>query len=250
MRCLVALTQHGRNFYPFAGGIRLNVRGALVYLRGVNFFPTESAMKKVFQLGVVIAAMIATPAFAQLYSGASVGRVDHKQNRADWTPAGGRSAFEDTDTGVKLFAGYKFTENFGVEGGFDYLGQYTASPVSGASSGKAIIKSNSWNVFGVGTLPLPKDFALFAKLGASSNYSKMDFSSNGGVFKSNDAGTSRKTSFAWGLGASYAVLKNLSVRLEYEDLGNAGETNNGFTLPTRTSNSKPKLISIGLVHSY
>lgn len=207
-------------------------------------------MKKYIQLGLILAAMIATPAIAQLYSGASVGRVDHKQNRADWTPAAGSSTFEDTDTAFKLFAGYKFTENFGVEGGYDYLGQYTATPVSGASVGKAVVKSDSWNAFGVATLPLPKDFALFAKLGVSSNYSKMNFSSNGGAFNANDAGTSRKTSFAWGLGASYSVLKGLSLRLEYEDLGKAGETNNGFRTATKTSDSKPRLISVGLVYAF
>ena len=207
-------------------------------------------MNKAIKTVVVLIAMIATPSFAQLYSGASAGRVDHKQSRSNWTPAGGSAAFEDTDAGFKLFGGYKFTENFGVEGGYDYLGQYTATPVSGASIGKAVIKTNSWNLFGVGTLPLPKDFSVFAKLGVSSNYSKMNFSSNGGLFNANDAGTNRKTSFAFGVGAGYNVMKNLTVRVEYEDFGKAGESNNNFTLATKTSDSKPKLLSIGLVHSY
>lgn len=207
-------------------------------------------MKKLSRLAVVLMAVLATPAFAQLYSGAAAGRVDHKQSRSNWTPAAGSATFEDTDAGFKLFGGYKFTENFGVEGGYDYLGQYTATPVSGASVGKAIIKTNSWNLFGVGTLPLPKDFSVFAKLGVSSNYSKMNFSSNGGAFNANDAGTNRKTSFAFGVGAGYNIMKNLTVRIEYEDFGKAGESNNNFTLATKTSDSKPKLFSIGLVHSY
>jgi len=222
---------------------------ALVYFLG-NKFSTGKNMKKFSKLAVVLMAVLATPAFAQLYSGAAAGRVDHKQSRSNWTPAAGSAAFEDTDAGFKLFGGYKLTENFGVEGGYDYLGQYTATPVSGASVGKAIIKTNSWNLFGVGTLPLPKDFSVFAKLGASSNYSKMNFSSNGGAFNANDAGTNRKTSFAFGVGAGYNILKNLTVRVEYEDFGKAGESNNNFTLATKTSDSKPKLISIGLVHSY
>ena len=166
-------------------------------------------MNKQIKWAIVLMAMVATPSFAQLYSGASAGRVDHKQSRSNWTPAGGSATFEDTDAGFKLFGGYKFTENFGVEGGYDYLGQYTATPVSGASVGKAIIKSNSWNLFGVGTLPLPKDFSLFAKLGVSSNYSKMNFSSTGTAFNATDAGTNRKTSFAFGVGAGYNILKNL-----------------------------------------
>ena len=130
-------------------------------------------MKKFSKLAVVLMAVLATPAFAQLYSGAAAGRVDHKQSRSNWTPAAGSAAFEDTDAGFKLFGGYKFTENFGVEGGYDYLGQYTATPVSGASVGKAVIKSNSWNLFGVGTLPLPKSVTP-ARIEANLNV--LDFS--------------------------------------------------------------------------
>ena len=42
-----------------------------------------------------------TSVFAQPYIGASSGRVDHKQNCADWQPVGGVTAYEDIDTGFK-----------------------------------------------------------------------------------------------------------------------------------------------------
>ncbi|MCE9641715.1 MAG: outer membrane beta-barrel protein [Betaproteobacteria bacterium] len=207
-------------------------------------------MKTFIKFAVALVALTATSVFAQPYIGASAGRVDHKQNRADWQPAVGSTAYEDIDTGFKLFGGYKFNEYFGVEGGYNYLGQYTASPTSGASVGKAVIKTDAWNVFAVGTVPLPANFSLFGKLGVSSNYSKMNFSSNGGAFATNDAGTARKTSVAWGLGGAYAFNKNVSVRIEYEDFGKAGETNNAFTTATKTSDSKPRLISAGVVYTF
>jgi OOP family OmpA-OmpF porin len=207
-------------------------------------------MKTRFAIAAAVFGLAAAPALAQFYVGAGAGRVDHQQNRSNWLPAGGSAAYEDTDTGFKMLAGYRFNEYLGAEGGYNYLGQYTASPVRGASTGKAVIKSDAWTLYGVGTLPLPRDFSLFAKAGVSSNYSKMNFSSTGGAFLSGDTGTARKTSFAWGVGGAYAFMKNMSVRVEYEDFGKAGESNNGFTTATKTSDSKPRLISIGLVHSF
>lgn len=207
-------------------------------------------MKTHFKLAVALLALSASPAMAQLYSGAAAGRVDHKQNRADWAQAAASSTYEDTNAGYKVFVGYKFNDYLGVEGGYNYLGKRSATIARGASTGKANVKTDAWDVFGVGTLPLPNNFSVFAKLGVSSNYSKMDFSSSGGAFLASDSGTNRKTSLAWGLGAGYGLTKNLTVRLEYEAFGNAGETNNGFTIATKTSDSKPKLISIGLVHAF
>gem|GEM_PF-7111038 len=147
-------------------------------------FLTETHNENI-KFAVALVALTATSVFAQPYIGASAGRVDHKQNRADWQPIGGVTAYKDIDTGFKLFGGYQFNQYFGVAGGYNYLGQYTASPTAGASVGKAVVKTDSWNIFGVGTVPLPADFSLFGKLGVSSNYSKIDFSSNASAQRRN-----------------------------------------------------------------
>ena len=207
-------------------------------------------MQTKFKLAIAVVAMMATPAMAQYYGGISLGKSNHKQNQADWSQAGSTSTFSDKDTGYKIFGGYSFNQNFAVEGGYTDLGKYTANITNGASAGQASVKTNSWNLFGVGTLPLGNDFSVFAKLGMTSNYSKMSFASTGGAYLAADSGTKRKSSVAWGLGGSYAFNKNISARLEYEDFGNAGEDNGSFTLPGRTSNSKPKLISLGLVYAF
>jgi OOP family OmpA-OmpF porin len=207
-------------------------------------------MKTTIKLAVALAALTSTPVFAQAYLGGSVGRVDHNQNRADWQPVGGTTSYQDIDTGIKIFGGYQFNQYFGVEGGYNHLGEYTATPTAGASVGKATVKVDSWSFFGVGTMPLPKGFSLFGKLGTSINYSKMDFSSNGGAFATSDSGSTWQTAFAWGVGGGYAFDKKLSVRIEYENLGKAGESNNGFTTATNTSDSKPKMISAGMVYKF
>lgn len=207
-------------------------------------------MKTYIKLAVTLIALVSTPVFGQFYLGGSVGRVDHNQNRTDWQPVGGAASHEDVDTAFKIFGGFQFNNYFSVEGGYNYLGDYTASPTSGASVGKATVKVDSWSLFGVGTMPFTNGFSLFAKLGVASNYSKMDFSSNGGAFLVADTATARQTTFAWGVGGAYAFNKNVSMRLEYENLGNAGESNNGFTAPGKTSDSKPKMISAGVVYKF
>lgn len=58
-------------------------------------------MKTFIKFAVALVALTATSVFAQLYIGASSGRVDHKQNCADWQPVGGVTAYEDIDTGFK-----------------------------------------------------------------------------------------------------------------------------------------------------
>lgn len=70
------------------------------------------------------------------------------------------------------------------------------------------------------------------------------------TFFASDAGSSNKTALAWGVGAGYAFNKNIGVRVEYEDFGRAGDSNNGFTVATKTSNSKPSLWSAGLQYTF
>ena len=58
-------------------------------------------MKTFIKLSVALVALTATSVFAQPYISVSAGRVDHKQNRADWQPIGGVTAYKDIDTGFK-----------------------------------------------------------------------------------------------------------------------------------------------------
>lgn len=209
-------------------------------------------MTKTLKLLAVALAALSTQASAQFYLGGSVGQANHSINRSDWSTAGSASTFKETATGYKLFGGYKFTQNWGIEGGYTGLRDYraTITPAVAANAGNATVKTNSWNVFGTGTLPLPNNFSLTGKLGVSRNASKMSFSSNGVNFLGSDAGSSNKTSLAYGIGAGYAFNKNIGVRIEYEDLGKAGDTNSGFTVAGRTSNSKPSLWSAGLQYTF
>lgn len=208
-------------------------------------------MKTKIKILAVALGLISAPAMAQFYVGGGVGRADHQQNRADWLPAGGSATYQDNDTAYKLYVGYKYNQYLGIEGGYTNLGKYTANPTTAASSGDATIKTDSWNLYAVGTLPLASGFSLMGKAGVARNQSKMNFNRTRGIgFNATDSGSATKSAFAFGLGAHYAFNKNLGLRVEYEDLGKAGETNSGFTVATKTSNSKPTLWTVGLQYTF
>ena len=82
---------------------------------------------------------------------------------------------DDNDNGWKIFAGYQFTPNWGIEGAYVDLGEFTANytlqgdalvdsvPVSvfGTAHGKATVDGFSLAL--TGTAPYSDNFAVFAK---------------------------------------------------------------------------------------
>ena len=208
-------------------------------------------MKEILFAAALAASLVCSPALAQVYLGGSLGKITHHQNRNDWRAgAGFDSTFKDTDTSYKLYAGYQLDKNFGFEGGYYDFGRYKARIAGGGDVGNAEIKTDSWNAFAVGTAHAGNSLSAFGKVGVTSNRSTMSFASAGIAFNRSDQGTARRTSFAWGVGGAYSFNKNLDLRLEFEDFGKAGETNNGFQTAGRTSNSSPRGWSLGLKYGF
>lgn len=172
-------------------------------------------MKKVLTACAIAAATLAAaPAFAQGYIGlgagsSSVRGVDGNQGIAPNSVTGGNS----NKGSFKLYGGYQFTPNWGVEAQYSDLGNRNFSILNGAGAlvAPGSYKTSQFSIAGTGTLPLNSSFALFGKLGVTSNTVKI---SAAGIA---DRGT--KTSLLAGLGVSYNITPALSVRLEYEDFG-------------------------------
>lgn len=150
---------------------------------------------------------LAGSAGAQAYFGAGAGR-----SKAD-LDCSGTTSCDRTDTAFKLFGGYMFTPNWGVEGTYYDQGKAKLTafdPALGTVTGR--FKGDGFGVYGVAALPLDKA-AVFAKLGVVSAKVRLDATSStfGG------AGTSERHSHAaWGLGASYAWDRSWTGRVEVE----------------------------------
>lgn len=147
-------------------------------------------MKKLLIATAVAAALAAGQASAQLYVGAGVGS----------------SKTDNREDSFKGYIGYQFDRTWGLEFGYNDLGQYRGSDVE------------SWTLAGTGTMHLNERWSLLGKLGAAANRPQF-------------AGSDDRTELLMGVGLGYSFNKNIGLRLEYEDFGklskNGGSSSKG-----------------------
>jgi OmpA-OmpF porin, OOP family len=157
----------------------------------------------------LFAASMALAGMAQAqegYVGLGVG-----QSRADVDCTGTLSC-DKTDTAFKLYGGYMFMPNFGVEGGYHNLGKFKATFVDNVlGTVNSEFKGDGFALFGVAAYPIDQ-FSVFGKLGFASTKIKLSASAAGASASQSD----RSTNVAWGLGAGYKFTKELGARAEFE----------------------------------
>jgi len=140
-------------------------------------------------------AFVSAPASAQWYVGAGAGSAQAKLGAS-----GAVSGNDSYKSSAKVFAGYQFSPNWGMEGQYVYLGKFDTNTGS--------YKPESWGLAGTGTVPLSNKFYLMGKLGAAFNRT------SGG-----NLGGSNKTDLLAGVGVGYNINANWGVRAEYENFG-------------------------------
>jgi OOP family OmpA-OmpF porin len=179
-------------------------------------------------LGLVVLAAIASPyAVADdtgWYGGVNIGQSKAKIDDAHITSnlLGGGFATssisnDDSDTGYKLFAGYKYNKNFAVEGGYFDLGQFgfTATTVpAGTLNGN--LKLNGLNLDAVGILPINEKFSAFGRVGMNYAESKDSFSGSGAVNVLNPNPSKREANLKFGAGLQYDFNQSIGMRAEAE----------------------------------
>lgn len=194
-------------------------------------------------IGSIAAALAPAGALAQQraagagwYSGLSVGgsEIGMSDGVLPVTGATATSLSKDeSSTGFKLFAGYRYNPNFALEGGYTDFGKFDArrnvtAPVVGSMSRNT--KVFGFHLDAVGILPLQGGFSLFGKLGALYSVSKSSISTDGAIVPLATTSLNPKRS-EWnpkvGLGAGYDFSNGLGLRLEYERVGNVGDTGTG-----------------------
>lgn len=151
------------------------------------------------------------------YAGAGVGFSTIKDNAT----GNGYTLNRDThDTGYKLFGGYRFNGNFGIEGSYVDFGKekfnWTYSPVE---SGSGTVAAKAFAVAATGRLPLGNAIALLGKLGVASTQIKYRESWSQPGYSENISRNRTSTVPVFGLGAEYALSNNLGLRAEYELYG-------------------------------
>ena len=119
---------------------------------------------------------------------------------------------------AKIFGGYRFNENFGVEAGYAALGSFSETVSVGGASVKQDGKARS--IFGVATgrLPFGESFAVHGRVGLSSG--KV---SGTNVLPVDNSLMGSTGSLLFGLGAEYRPTSNVAVTLNYDDYGHVSD---------------------------
>ena len=127
---------------------------------------------------------IAAPAWAQGYFCASIG-----QSKLEST----------TDTAARGFAGYQFTPNFSMEGGYQALGSASNNGRSASIAAFDFTFLGAWEI--------GNRYALLGRVG---------------VYRAETSGFGTNLGPIFGLGVSYDLTRNATFRLEwmrYDQLG-------------------------------
>lgn len=159
---------------------------------------------------------IAAPADATdrgFFVGAGAGQMDTKVDDV----LESRYDFDESDTGFKVFGGYKFFPWLSVEGAYINGGKPEVKETSDTGeTGKLSIELQSIVASAVFTLPIGEKFELFVKPGiafwdakTTVRYRDLDFSDQ---FGENDNGSA----FFLGGGAGLNITEHFGLRLEYE----------------------------------
>jgi OOP family OmpA-OmpF porin len=202
-----------------------------------------------FALASGSAAALAQQAQKGWYAGGSIGqsRAEIEDGALPITNATATSlSKKETDTGYKLYLGYRINRNFAVEGGWTDFGKINATrtvtaPAVGTSGAET--KASGWHIDGLGILPFQNNFSLFAKIGVIYNEVKTSRSVSGAVGFA--PGTDRNPKHTglnakFGVGAGYDFSPAIGARVEWERANQLGDNSVG-------GKSDVDLLSVGLV---
>jgi OOP family OmpA-OmpF porin len=162
------------------------------------------------------------------YVGGNVGRAEQKAS------VDGLGSDKDTDTGFKLYGGYNFTQNFGLETGYADLGKLKRSYFDGSVS----LEPTSVYFAATGTVPLDAQFSLFGKAGVARTKVKGSIA----VDDFRQSGKENRSTGYFAVGATYAINHNFSVVAEYENFGKVYKEED--------ANLKANLISVGVRYKF
>ena len=177
---------------------------------------------------LIAAFCVSSAAFAQAYLGVSAGQSYTKLS----DPVFDRLAADPNidldikkrDFAFKVFGGYDFNPYFALEGGYADLGKLQVDLFNRAQDMNlhGELKKSAWFLAAKGSYPIHEQWKLFAKLGVSSKHAKISTHASDANGSASTDVRDRRSDVLWGLGAEFMPVKNIGVRLEYENFGKFG----------------------------
>ena len=161
------------------------------------------------------------PPESGFYVGAGLGKATAKDWCSDPALGGGATRCDDKDTTWRMLAGYQFTRNFAVEGGYHDLGRIQAT----RGAAETTVKANAWEVNGIAAMPVGGIVSVYGKLGL------FRAEARGGGAATNIE--EQKGGVTYGAGVQADLFSSFSLRLDWQRYPNIG--GGGFGASTDVS---------------
>jgi OOP family OmpA-OmpF porin len=222
-------------------------------------------MKFLSRITLAAIACLSMPAFAQSnwYGGFGLGWSEtDKELVTNRSATGGTvnvvdSAFDEKDSGYRIFAGYRFLSWLSVEANYSDLGETrllsalstsTSPPVTGGAS--MTRKLSGFGVDAVLTAPLTNESMIFGRVGVVRSRLEIDESVEVSIpGLNNRTSTVSESITRFGFGAEWMFTRNLGARLEWERWLGVGKKFEA-TVTGRTLEADTDFYSLNLVYRY
>ena len=148
----------------------------------------------------------------------------------------------NSEVAYRIATGYQFDPTWGIEISYGDLGK---SKLSGVASGVVTneeTRISAAQAVVTGAYWVSQSLSLIGKFGIGTTVVKQSGTSAEAGFVASSTANATSTRLTYGIGAQYAVTQALSVRAQYESLGNVGND--------ATGTAKIALISMGVVTKF
>ena len=159
---------------------------------------------------------------------------------------GANTTADDSDTGFKIYGGYRFTSNLAVEVGYTDFGEATFESTitsGGAGTVSGSFGAYSFNVSALGIAPINEKFEVFGRAGLSLWNLDADFAGSGPGGTALASESENGVSPLLGLGAAFNFNERLAIRAEIERHFAIGDEDT-------TGESDVDLYSVGVVFRF
>lgn len=167
---------------------------------------------------VVAFSSAATAADTSWYVGASVGRTSIHEVCDKAGGTGLVQSCKDNTSSYKVYGGYNFTREYGLEWGYANLGK--AEVISTGSAGTATSETWAVPITGVYNLPITERLGLVGRAGVY--FFKSESKTTGNLVGPIPAVDDDGIEAVVGASVSLKVWQNLSLRLDWDHYNDAG----------------------------
>ncbi|MBV9189593.1 MAG: outer membrane beta-barrel protein [Betaproteobacteria bacterium] len=134
---------------------------------------------------------------------------------------GASTNLHTTDKAAGLEIGYRMSEHFGVEGGYEYLGKFKYDSTAGATTINGKYKAQALSLAALGFIPFSSSLSFYAKGGFQYNTVDLNASSSSAAVPVSGKSESRAGWLA-GLGLKYEFDNGVYTRVGWDHYAHVG----------------------------